>query len=297
MLANDHIIGIVGVGQMGRLMAERLRHRFKNIKIYDKDPAQMQHFEKAAQICKRLDQMQDADAVITMLPNGQITKSIARDLGHILKKSSILLNTGTIGVDESKELAKILRENNLRYVDAPVSGGVQGARMGTLTFMVSGDDNDIDSVKPLMLAMGGKVVNCGNHGLAQAAKICNNMLLGITMMGACEVYALAQKLGLSAAVLTDIINSSSGRCWSTEINNPVPGAVVSSPSSRNYEGGFSARLLHKDLSLAVDAAVHSSEMLSGLAAAQKIYKSLSEHKESASKDMGYYYQYLIEKIK
>jgi 3-hydroxyisobutyrate dehydrogenase len=165
----------------------------------------------------------------------------------------MFLDCSTINVDEAREAARLAGEAGHRSVDAPVSGGVVGAEAATLTFMAGGQAEDFESVRPLLEVMGKRVVHCGGHGAGQAAKICNNLILGVSMIAVSEAFVLGEKLGLSHQALFDVASAASGQCWALTTNCPVPGPVPASPANRDYQPGFTAALMAKDLNLAVNA--------------------------------------------
>jgi 3-hydroxyisobutyrate dehydrogenase len=189
-----------------------------------------------------------------MLPNGDIVKSVFAQIVPVAKKGCVIIDSSTIDVASAREAHDMAAKAGLHCVDAPVSGGVGGAEAGTLTFMVGGSAGAFEKAAPALDVMGGKVVHCGDGGAGQAAKICNNMLLGISMIGACEAFALADKLGLSQQSLFDVISTSSGSCWSVNTYCPVPGVGPKSPADNEYKPGFAAGLMLKDLGLSQEAA-------------------------------------------
>jgi 3-hydroxyisobutyrate dehydrogenase len=198
--------------------------------------------------------VKDADAVVTMLPAGAHVLTVWSDLVSLVPAGALLIDSSTIDVDSARKAHEIAAGRNLAAVDAPVSGGVGGAKAGTLTFMVGGPDEAFARAEPLLTIMGKRVVHCGGAGAGQAAKICNNMILGISMIGVCEAFALGEKLGLSQQALYDVASTSSGQCWSLTTYCPVPGPVPTSPANNDYKPGFAAALMLKDLKLAQAAA-------------------------------------------
>jgi 3-hydroxyisobutyrate dehydrogenase len=291
-------IGLIGTGNMGSRMARKLKANYNDLCVYDKAPKVSETLQTIAKVCSDLTELRDRDTIITMLPNFEITRSVltSRKNGlECFKPGAIIINTGTIGVQGAIDLGAELESMQLGFVDAPVSGGIAGAEKGSLTFMVSGRDQHVEHVRPILLSMGSRIIDCGGPGMAQAAKLCNNLMLAISMMGACEVYALAKSLQLSPNILTEVMNSSSGRCWTTEVNNPVPGILQNSPASRGYSDGFSAQLLLKDLQLMADASRGKAGSLPGMNAALSAFSSIPEG--SKSKDMSILYQYLTQGLK
>lgn len=196
----------------------------------------------------------NAETVLLMLPNGKIAVDVAKEILPTMMPGSLLIDCSTIDVAAAHEVHKLAADAEILCLDAPVSGGIGGAAAGSLTFMVGGTSDAFSKGQPLFKIMGQKAVHCGAGGSGQAAKICNNMLLGISMIGACEAFALADKLGLSQASLFDVVSTSSGSCWSVNTYCPVPGVGPNSPADNSYQPGFAAALMLKDLDLAQQAA-------------------------------------------
>ncbi|HET7334302.1 MAG TPA: 3-hydroxyisobutyrate dehydrogenase, partial [Rhizomicrobium sp.] len=198
-----------------------------------------------------------ADVVITMLPAGSHVRKVYLEDGGILqraKKGALLIDSSTIDIDSARAVHDAAEKSGFAFIDAPVSGGVGGAEAGTLTFMCGGSEDAFAAAQPILEKMGKKIVLAGDAGAGQAAKVCNNMLLAISMIGACEAFALGEKLGLDPQKLFDIVSTSSGQCWSVNTYCPVPGPVPTSPANRDYTGGFATALMLKDLKLAQTAA-------------------------------------------
>ena len=296
-------VGFIGLGQMGRRMVKNIlkSRKLEKLTVFDSHKAAVEVFQHEAVSASGLKDFTDSDAVFLMLPTGESVSDVlfARDgLINFLRKGAVVVNSGTIGVNCSKEIEKELGNLNIKFVDAPVSGGTIGAENATLTFMVGGCNKTIQSLETIFLTMGKRVVQCGDVGKGQAAKICNNMLLAITMLGAAETFALARKMGLDPKLLTDIINTSSGRCWVTEVNNPVPGIVESSPASQDYQVGFSSQLILKDIRLAIEEAALSHLDLTELKSCEHQFSNMIANENVfASKDMSVVYQYLIKSSK
>ena len=196
----------------------------------------------------------EADAVVTMLPAGRHVLAAHADFLPAAPKGALVIDCSTIDVESAKRAHEAGASAGALTLDAPVSGGVGGASAGTLTFMCGGSDEAFARAKPILEAMGKRIVHCGGPGAGQAAKICNNMILGATMIATCEAFALAEKLGLSAQALFDVASTSSGQSWSLTSYCPVPGPVPASPANRDYKPGFAASLMLKDLRLAQEAA-------------------------------------------
>ena len=221
--------------------------------------------------------IQTSDVVVTMLPSGKIVKSIYLGDKGIIKNAPenlLLIDSSTIDVEAAREVSLEAINKNLRIVDAPVSGGVGGAQAGTLTFMVGGEKESFDSAKEFLDIMGGNIIYAGLSGNGQAAKICNNMLLGISMIGTAEAFNLAENLGLDAQTFFDISSTASGQCWSMTSYCPVPGPVPSSPANNDYKPGFSAALMLKDLRLSQEAASMTTSLTPLGANATSIYEEI-----------------------
>lgn len=200
------------------------------------------------------DAVGDADAVITMLPNGEILRAVYSSIIPAAKHSAILIDNSTVDIESARAVAALATDKKILSVDAPVSGGIGGAVVGTLTFMVGGSDAAFLAAEPILGAMGRKIVHCGASGAGQAAKICNNMLLGISMAGVCEMIVLADRLELDRQKLFDVTSTSSGSCWSINNYFPAPNVGPLSPADNGYKPGFAAELMLKDLMLSQQAA-------------------------------------------
>lgn len=250
-------IAFIGLGNMGGGMAANLVKAGHAVKAFD---LSAEALERAAENgCETFTSVREAvdgvDAVVSMLPNGKIVESVySADVIGVAPKSAILLDCSTIDVATAKAVGAAAQAAGYDAVDAPVSGGIAAANAGTLTFMVGGSDAAFARAEPILAAMGKAVIHAGGLGAGQAAKICNNMALGIHMIGTCEAFAMAQKLGLDARKFYDIISVSSGQSWSVTSYCPVPGAGPQSPADNDYKPGFAAALMLKDLGLAMEAA-------------------------------------------
>lgn len=250
-------IAFIGLGNMGGGMAANLVKAGHEVRAFDlSEPALAaareagcQTFATAKEAC------QGAEAVVSMLPNGAIVKAVYWDdvIGHA-PAGAILLDCSTIDVATAREVISVTEAHGYQMVDAPVSGGIAAAAGGTLTFMVGGSDEAFARAQPILQAMGKAVIHAGAAGNGQAAKICNNMLLAIHMIGTCEAFAMAEKLGLDAQTFYDISSVSSGQNWSMTSYCPVPGVGPVTPADDGYQGGFAAGLMLKDLKLAMEAA-------------------------------------------
>jgi 3-hydroxyisobutyrate dehydrogenase len=272
-------ITFIGLGNMGLPMAMNLLKNGHSVTGFDLAEDQVKILTNAggkstSDINKTI---QTSDAVITMLPSGKIVKSIYLGDNGIINnapKNLLLIDSSTIDVETAREVSKEAISKNLRIVDAPVSGGVGGAQAGTLTFMVGGEKESFDSAKEFLDIMGGNIIYAGLSGNGQAAKICNNMLLGISMIGTAEAFNLAENLGLDAQTFFDISSTASGQCWSMTSYCPVPGPVPSSPANNDYKPGFSSALMLKDLRLSQEAASMTTSATPLGANATSIYEEI-----------------------
>ena len=274
-------IGFIGLGNMGAPMAHNLAKAGHTVLGFDTQTLTVEMVEivQTARDCA-----ERAEVVITMLPNGKILKSVADETIQYMKEGSIFLDCSTVDVASAKSVAEIAKNNAIIPLDAPVSGGIGGAKEGTLTFMVGGPDEGFIKVKELFNIMGQKAVHCGDSGNGQSAKICNNMILGSTMIATCEAFALADKLGLDRQAMFDVVSTSSGDSWSMNAYCPAPGIGPLTPSDNNYIPGFSSDLMLKDLTLSQIAAedVDADTPMGYLA--MKLYKTFVEQEDGAGKD-------------
>ena len=277
-------IAFLGVGHMGGPMAVNLARAGYSLVAYDPVPAALEAASGhgIATATSAADAVEGAAVVLTMLPSGKHVLDAYRGLDgglgllSIAAPGTLFLDCSTINVDEAREAAEIALEAGHRSVDAPVSGGVVGAEAATLTFMVGALQEDFDAVKPILEAMGRRIVHCGEHGAGQAAKVCNNMILGVSMIAVCEAFVLGEKLGLSHQVLFDVASNASGQCWSLTTNCPVPGPVPTSPANRDYQPGFAGALMAKDLRLAVNAVEATGVAAEMGRLASRIYDDFAE---------------------
>jgi 3-hydroxyisobutyrate dehydrogenase len=273
-------IGFVGLGRMGGPMAANLVTAGYRVRGYDvvEDACRAAAQSGVEMVPGLAEAARGASIVITMLPNGALVHECYEgDTGLLAaaEPDALLVDCSTIDPFDARSLHELVSRGELRALDAPVSGGVVGAKAGTLTFMVGGAESDLREVEPLLQVMGRRVVHCGEAGTGQAAKACNNMLLGISMIGVGEAFVLAEHLGLSHQALFDVASTSSGSCWALTTNCPVPGLVPTSPADHGYEPGFSVDLMLKDLRLARAAARVSGAITElGLLAAD-IYERLA----------------------
>ena len=251
-------IGFIGLGNMGLPMAANLVKAGHQVTGFDVVAAARDAAAGVGvkTVAKAAEAARDADIVITMLPNGKLVLDIY-EAGGVLAAAApgtLFIDSSTIDVASARAAHAEAAKAGMAALDAPVSGGVGGAAAGTLTFMVGGENAAFTRAEPVLSVMGKKIVHCGAAGAGQAAKICNNMILGISMIGVSEAFVLAEKLGLSAQALYDVASTSSGQCWSLTTYCPVPGPVPTSPANNAYKPGFSAGLMLKDLLLSQDAA-------------------------------------------
>ena len=274
-------IGFIGLGNMGAPMAHNLAKAGHTVFGFD---TQNVSVEMVEQVPTAKDCAEKAEVVITMLPNGKVLKSVADQTIKHMKEGSIFLDCSTVDVSSSKLVAKISNDYKIISLDAPVSGGIGGAKEGTLTFMVGGADEGFIKAKELFDVMGQKAVHCGVSGNGQSAKICNNMILGATMIATCEAFALADKLGLDRQAMFDVVSTSSGYSWSMNTYCPAPGVGPQAPSDNDYIPGFSSDLMLKDLTLSQMAAedVNADTPMGELA--MKIYKTFVEQENGSGKD-------------
>ena len=275
-------IGFIGLGNMGAPMARNLIKAGHDLTVFDlSSDALTQLREAGAHVGKSVAEIASSaniEVIITMLPASQHVKSVYLNEDGILEavsKGVILIDCSTIDPQAAREVAKVANDQGNPMLDAPVSGGTGGAEAGTLTFMVGGSKVDFDRVQPLLSNMGKNIVHCGGSGNGQVAKVANNMLLGISMIATAEAMSLGVSLGMDPKVLAGIINTSSGRCWSSEIYNPYPGVVETAPASRGYTGGFGVDLMLKDLGLATEAAKFAKQPVVLGAVAQQLYQMFS----------------------
>ncbi|UZE96594.1 3-hydroxyisobutyrate dehydrogenase [Alkalimarinus alittae] len=255
-------VGFIGLGHMGAPMALNLLKAGYDLKVFDLNPTALKALADAgaATTASAMDAANDVDVLITMLPSSPHVKQLYIGEGALLQNISgqpLIIDCSTIAPDAAKEVAAAARRRGLDMLDAPVSGGVAGAEAGTLTFIVGGEASALKKGTPLFNVMGKNVFHAGDNGAGQVAKICNNMLLGIQMISTAEALQLGVNNGLDPAVLSGIMNKSSGNNWALEVYNPYPGVMDNVPASREYEGGFLVDLMSKDLGLATEAMLSS----------------------------------------
>jgi 3-hydroxyisobutyrate dehydrogenase len=268
-------IAFIGLGNMGGPMAANLVKAGRKVIAYDlMEASRHQAQSDGANIAANAaSAVQGADVVITMLPAGKHVLSVWSEVIPFMTKGTLMIDCSTIDVESAKQAHTLAARHGMDSVDAPVSGGTGGAKGATLTFMCGGAEKAFGAAKPVLEKMGKKIVHCGGAGAGQAAKICNNMILGISMIAVSEAFALAEKLGLSHQALFDVASTSSGQCWALTSYCPVPGPVPTSPANNDYRPGFASALMVKDLTLAQDAAKAAGAATPLGQHAQEIYKS------------------------
>jgi 3-hydroxyisobutyrate dehydrogenase len=280
-------VAFIGLGNMGLPMAQNLLKAGHQVEGVDVNPASVEKLKAAGGAGDETAKTAAAraDVVITMLPSGKEVREVYLGSGGVLASApdgALLIDCSTIDVESARAVAAAARVNELRMIDAPVSGGVAGAEAATLTFMVGGSDIAFEKAKPILAAMGKTIVHAGGSGAGQAAKICNNMILGVSMIAVCESFNLAGKLGLDAQKLFDIASQSSGECWAMKKCCPVPGPVPTSPANRDFKPGFTAAMMLKDLRLAQAAAKASGAKAPMVAGAAALYDLFVDQGDAAT---------------
>jgi len=268
-------IAFIGLGNMGGPMAANLVKDGEKVTAFDLVAASRDQAsaDGAAIAETSVAAVKGADVVVTMLPAGKHVLSVWNEVVPAMAKGALIIDCSTIDVESAKQAHALAAKHGAASIDAPVSGGTGGARAATLTFMCGGEQKAFAAAKPVLEKMGKKIVHCGGGGAGQAAKICNNMILGVSMIAVSEAFALAEKLGLSHQALFDVASTSSGQCWSLTSYCPVPGPVPTSPANNDYKPGFASALMVKDLTLAQDAAKAAGAATPLGKQAQEIYKA------------------------
>lgn len=275
-------IGFIGLGNMGAPMAKNLAKNGLDVLGFDTDNSiKLPEITMMPSIPTLLNEV---DIVFTMLPSGLIVKEIVNEFINKFNPKSTLIDCSTIDVKTTKEVCQTLGNKKIHMLDAPVSGGVQGAKSGSLTFMVGGSRDDFDKLRFLFEYMGSRSVYCGKNGSGQTAKICNNMILGVTMIATCEAFALADKLELDREAMFDVVSTSSGYSWSMNSYCPAPGVGPKAPSDNNYIPGFSSDLMLKDLTLSQNAASETKASTPMGNLAMTLYKDFVENKNGSGLD-------------
>jgi 3-hydroxyisobutyrate dehydrogenase len=274
-------IGFIGLGNMGGPMARNLAAAGHEVVGFD--PIAPYPDEVTASK-SGMEAARGRDVVVTMLPDGEILRAVSAEIIPDMVKGTVFLDCSTVDVESARTVARDAEAAGLLPLDAPVSGGVGGASAGTLTFMVGGSTEAFAKARPLLEVMGQKAVHCGTSGNGQAAKICNNMILGATMIATCEAFALADKLDLDRQAMFDVVSTSSGYSWSMNVYCPAPGIGPKSPADNNYEPGFAAELMLKDLRLSQQAAeaVDADTPIGALA--NELYEHFVEDEDGKGRD-------------
>jgi len=268
-------IAFIGLGNMGGPMAANLVKAGHKVVAFDlvassRDQAKS---DGASIAESSVSSVKGADVVITMLPAGKHVLSVWNEVVPAMTKGTLIIDCSTIDVESSKQAHALAAKHGVASVDAPVSGGTGGAKGATLTFMCGGEEKAFAAAKPVLEKMGKKIVHCGAAGAGQGVKICNNMILAISMIGLGEAFSLAERLGLSHQAVFDVVSTSSGQCWALTSYCPVPGPVPTSPANNDYKPGFAAALMVKDLTLAQDAAKASGTATPLGKQAQEMFKA------------------------
>ena len=274
-------IGFIGLGNMGAPMARNLAAAGHEVTGHDPAGVRAEGVRAASSAAEAA---RGAEVVITMLPNGAILRSVAEEVIGAMQPGAVLCDCSTVDVASARAVAAQASAAGLQALDAPVSGGVGGASAGTLTFMVGGPQDAFATVSPLFDVMGQKSVHCGEAGAGQAAKICNNMILGATMIATCEAFALADKLGLDRQRMFDVVSTSSGYSWSMNAYCPAPGVGPASPADNGYKPGFAAELMLKDLRLSQQAAEAADADTPMGELAARLYGTFVEEEDGRGKD-------------
>ena len=271
-------IAVIGLGNMGGPMAGNLVKAGHAVSGFDLAPAMVEaaRARGVAIAESAADAVRDAEIVVTMLPSGKHVVAATEGLFAAAPKGTLFIDSSTIDVASARTFHEAGRAAGHETLDAPVSGGVGGAEGATLTFMCGGTPEAFATAQPVLAQMGKKIVHCGDAGAGQAAKICNNMILGISMIGVCEAFVLGEKLGLSHQALYDVASTSSGQCWSLTSYCPVPGPLPASPANRGYAPGFAAALMLKDLNLSQEAAGQAGASTALGAAAAELYAAFAD---------------------
>jgi 3-hydroxyisobutyrate dehydrogenase len=248
-------IAFLGLGNMGGPMAANLISAGHAVRGFDPVPAAAAAAAAngATVFASTVDAVTEADVVITMLPNGDIVRRCYAEVLPAARAGALFIDSSTISVNDAREVHAQAESHGFSQLDAPVSGGVKGAVAGTLAFMVGGDESAVQRARPVLEPMAGKIIHCGAAGAGQAAKVCNNMVLAVQQIAIGEAFVLAEKLGLTAQSLFDVITGATGNCWAVHTNCPVPGPVPTSPANNDFKPGFATALMNKDLGLAMDA--------------------------------------------
>jgi 3-hydroxyisobutyrate dehydrogenase len=254
-MTDTFTVAFLGLGHMGGPMSKNLVDAGHTVRGFDPVPAAIDAAisNGVAVLDSGPEAVSGADVVITMLPHGDAVKRCYAEILPAVSEGVLFIDSSTISVDDAREVHALAGSHGVAQLDAPVSGGVKGASAGTLAFMVGGESADLRRARPVLEPMAGKIIHCGDAGAGQAAKICNNMVLAVHQIAIGEAFVLAEKLGLSAQALFDVITGATGNCWAVHTNCPVPGPVPASPANDDFKPGFATALMNKDLGLAMDA--------------------------------------------
>ena len=292
-------IGFIGLGNMGAPMVKRLVASGHDITGYDVMESAMAALSEVKMSFSKdiLTAAREQDVVITMLPNGEALIKVVEAIIPVMPKGSCFIDCSTVDINSTRQVATLLKNAAIHVLDAPVSGGVGGAEAGTLTFMVGGSEDSFAIGNPLFKIMGKRVIHCGADGAGQAAKICNNMILGVTMIATCEAFALADDLALDRQKLFDVVSTSSGNSWSMSTYCPASGVGPESPSDNDYLPGFSASLMLKDLMLSQEAAtIHGTPTRTGQLALE-LYQDFVKSSKGGALDFSAILQSLTSRSK
>ena len=292
-------IGFIGLGNMGAPMVKRLVASGHDITGYDVMESAMAALSEVKMSFSKdiLTAAREQDVVITMLPNGEALIKVVEAIIPVMPKGSCFIDCSTVDINTTRQVATLLKNAAIHVLDAPVSGGVGGAVAGTLTFMVGGSEDSFAIGNPLFKIMGQRAIHCGADGAGQAAKICNNMILGVTMIATCEAFALADDLALDRQKLFDVVSTSSGNSWSMSTYCPAPGVGPESPSDNDYLPGFSASLMLKDLMLSQEAAtIHRTPTRAGQLALE-VYQDFVKSSKGGALDFSAILQSLTSRSK
>ena len=286
-------IGFIGLGNMGLPMAKNLKAAGYEISCFDIHHAT----DELSYAASAKDAASSADLVILMLPHAQAVRAVTDDILEVMAPHSLLMDCSTIDVQTAKDISAMAKRKDILSLDAPVSGGIAAAAAGNLTFMAGGTEDAFQIARPLLEVMGARAIHCGQAGSGQAAKICNNMILGISMIGTCEAFILADKLGLDRLSLFDVVSTSSGQSWSMTSYCPAPGVGPASPSDNDYKPGFSADLMLKDLRLSQQAASETGLATDMGALATELYRQYVEDEDGSGRDFSAMIMRIAEKMR
>ncbi|MGO9034503.1 3-hydroxyisobutyrate dehydrogenase [Mycobacterium sp.] len=273
-------IAFLGLGNMGGPMSANLISAGHTVRGFDPVPAAAAAAAAngATVFDSTADAVTEADVVITMLPNGDIVRRCYAEVLPAARAGALFIDSSTISVNDAREVHAQAESHGFSQLDAPVSGGVKGAVAGTLAFMLGGDESAVQRARPVLEPMAGKIIHCGAAGAGQAAKVCNNMVLAVQQIAIGEAFVLAEKLGLTAQSLFDVITGATGNCWAVHTNCPVPGPVPTSPANNDFKPGFATALMNKDLGLAMDAVTSTGSVAPLGSHAAEIYaKFAADH--------------------